>query len=113
MLLARKKKKQKKPAKKPSSAAAPKNDHFCEVKAEDVKCGTPEDYFKQSEVLFNCNKELMTRCEVTCKEGVSSTDFVQCDINKKNVTWFPRLITCDAKERKNRTNQRCKYKQKF
>ena len=100
MLLARKKKKQKKPAKTPSK---PANDHFCEVKAEDVKCGLPEEYFKQSaaDVVFNCNKELMTRCEVTCKQdgAVSSTDFVQCDINKKNVSWFPRLITCDAKQR--------------
>ena len=73
-------------------------DHFCKVEVEELKCGDPAQFYLAQGLQFNCNKELQTRCEVSCANGEASSEFVQCTIKKGRVNWKPSSLQCRAVE---------------
>ena len=72
------------------------NDVRCAIAAEDLQCGSPVDFYKSSpNIEFNCNKELETGCEVSCRNGFDPTaDLVKCSLKNGQVTWAPKTIAC-------------------
>ena len=75
-----------------------KFEHFCKVEVEELKCGDPAQFYLAQGLQFNCNKELQTRCEVSCANGEASSKFVQCNIKKGRVSWKPSSLQCKAVE---------------
>ena len=73
-------------------------EHFCKVEVEELKCGDPAEFYLAQGLQFNCNKELQTRCEVSCDNGEASSEFVQCTIKKGRVNWKPSSLQCKAVE---------------
>ena len=76
-------------------------EHFCKVEAEELNCGNPKDFYLAECVTYNCNKELQTRCEVSCAKGEPTNEFVQCSIKKGKVSWKPETLSCKAEEGNN------------